>query len=119
MRCCPRSSRRSVKPEDTYKLASQPRDELAVVHVNVDGRVKRRRRRAGIKSNSSNLRRRAIPELDLGPGVNGRNWQDLRYSTGDAAITEHDKDFLADLGIDQPFVGLRNCVSFANYTSPA
>jgi hypothetical protein len=40
----------SVEPEDTDQHVSDSGGKLAVVHANVDGRVQRRRRRAGVEA---------------------------------------------------------------------
>lgn len=50
----------SVEPEDTDQHVGDPGRKLAVMHVNVDGRVQRRRRRARVEADAGDLRRRAV-----------------------------------------------------------
>ena len=93
-------------PKRRISMSAMRAVKLGVVHVNVDRRVQRRRRRAGIEANAGDLRGGTLSRRQrMRAGVHIGNRQDFGDLSGKTPVAEQHEDFVSDLGIDQTRIG--------------
>ena len=96
----------SERPRETVQPVGDAGGHARVVHVNVDRRVQRRRRRVRAETDACDLRRRTVTRQQLlRARVHTGNRQDLGYLSGKVAVAEQHQDFFPDLGIEQALIG--------------